>query len=140
MKRLFILLLSLSTFLPRLSSATVYSVDDSVLPQAKQQMTQLGLVAAPETQKKPTWTLNAGDTVGKDLEGWGTQAGWRVVWQLEKDWSVPASTAFTGDFEEVSAAVIKTLAKNGAIIHAEFFRANKTVVITGPGNDSQTQQ
>lgn len=77
------------------------------------------------------WTLTAGDTAKKDLEVWAEKAGWRVVWNLSKDWTVPASTVFTGTFEGAAADVIKTLASNGALIHAQFFEGNKTLVITG---------
>lgn len=81
----------------------------------------------------PTWTLTAGHTVGQELQVWGKTAGWKVIWDMQKDWSVPASTVFSGEFPTVAADVIKTLASNGALIHAQFFEGNKTIVVTGPG-------
>lgn len=79
----------------------------------------------------PTWTLTAGDAHRKDLEAWADKAGWKVIWNLSKDWIIPASTVFTGSFETATGDVIKTLAANGALIHAQFYEGNKTVVITG---------
>ena len=81
----------------------------------------------------PVWTLTGGQSVGHELKAWGEKAGWQVVWNLSTDWSVPASTQFSGEFPAVAAEVIKTLAANGALIHAQFFEGNKTLVVTGPG-------
>lgn len=38
----------------------------------------------------PSWTLKAGETVGRGLQTWGDRAGWKVVWNLTMDPSVPA--------------------------------------------------
>lgn len=82
---------------------------------------------------KPVWTMTAGRTVGQELQGWGAKAGWKVIWNMPKDWSVPASTTFSGDFKEVAADVIKTLAANGALVRAQFYDGNKTMIVNGPG-------
>lgn len=79
----------------------------------------------------PKWTLDAGQTIGHELQKWGDKAGWKVVWNLQKDWTVPASTVFEGDFQTAAAAVIQTLAANGALVHAQFYEGNATMVITG---------
>ena len=81
----------------------------------------------------PEWTLTAGDTIGHDLQIWADKAGWKVIWSMQKDWTVPASTIFSGEFPVVAGEVIKTLASNGALIHAQFYEGNKTMVVTGPG-------
>lgn len=85
----------------------------------------------------PSWTLTAGHTVGKDLQEWAVKAGWRVVWNLPKDWSIPASTTFHGNFKEAASSVIKNLAANGALIRAQFYDGNNTLVVNGPGAASQ---
>jgi hypothetical protein len=91
----------------------------------------------PALAPKPAWTLAAGHTVGKELQAWGEKAGWKVVWNMPKDWVVPSSTVFRGDFKAVASGVIKNLADNGAIIHAQFFDGNNTLVVSGPGVASQ---
>lgn len=83
------------------------------------------------------WTLNAGQTVGRELQAWGVKAGWKVIWNMQKDWSVPASTSFSGDFPSAAADVIKTLAINGALVRAQFYDGNKTMVVSGPGVAAQ---
>lgn len=79
------------------------------------------------------WTLKAGLTNGQNLKAWGESAGWEVLWNMPKDWTVPASTTFYGEFPEVAEAVIKTLAANGALVRAQIYDGNKTMVISGPG-------
>lgn len=88
---------------------------------------------ANKPKQSLVWTLTPGRTVGKELEAWGEIAGWKVIWNLQKDWSVPAASEFIGEFRAAAASVIKTLASNGALISAEFFEGNKTMVVTGPG-------
>lgn len=85
------------------------------------------------TKPLPVWTLTAGRTVGQELKTWGERAGWHVIWSLSKDWSVPASTSFSGEFPAAAADVVKTLAANGALIRAQIFDGNKTFVVVGPG-------
>lgn len=85
----------------------------------------------------PVWTLTAGRTVGQELQAWGAKAGWKVIWSMPKDWSIPASTSFTGDFPVAAAEVIKTLATNGALVRAQLYEGNKTMVVTGPGVAAQ---
>lgn len=94
-------------------------------------------VLVPAPKPAPTWTLTAGRTVGKELQGWGEKAGWKVIWNLPKDWAVPATTTFPGDFKTAASSVIKNLSANGAIISAKFFDGNNTVVVAGPGVASQ---
>jgi hypothetical protein len=82
---------------------------------------------------KQVWTLTAGHTVGEELQGWGEKAGWKVIWSMPKDWSVPATTSFSGDFKSAASDVVKTLAANGALVRAQFYDGNKTMIVTGPG-------
>jgi hypothetical protein len=83
----------------------------------------------------PTWTLEKGHTISQDLQVWGDKADpkWKIVWNMQKDWTIPAPTQFTGTFSTCAAEVIKTLSSNGVLIHAQFFEGNNTMVVTGPG-------
>lgn len=85
------------------------------------------------TRTPGSWTLTAGHTIGQELAAWGEKAGWKVVWSMQKDWTVPASTVFPGDFKTAASAVITTLAGNGALIRAQFYDGNNTLVVVGPG-------
>lgn len=99
----------------------------------KQNKCLIEVTVPPPAPKVPTWTLKEGHTIGKEIQSWATDAGWKVVWNLSKDWSVPAQTTFTGDFKSAATEVIKTLAANGVLIRAQFYDGNKTMVVSGPG-------
>ena len=78
----------------------------------------------------PVFVMNRGNLVLTDLQKWGTQAGWTVVWQLTSDWVVPNNASFTGNFPKAVTAVIQALNSDGANLHAKFYNGNNTVVIT----------
>jgi hypothetical protein len=86
---------------------------------------------SPSALKSAVWRLQAGDTIKTSLETWAKTVGWHIVWDLQRDWSVPSTTTYTGSFDEVAGQVIKTLSSNGALIHAKFYLGNQSMVVTG---------
>lgn len=91
----------------------------------------------PTIVPKQVWTLRQGYPIGQELEGWGKRAGWTVVWGLQRDVVAPSTTSFEGDFATAASDVIRTLAQNGALIHAQIFDGNHTLVVQGPGVPTQ---
>ena len=79
------------------------------------------------------WHLTAGHLVRQDLTRWGDKSGWRVLWHLPHDWTVPADTDFDGDFKDAASAVIRTLAEYGVVIRGQFYDGNRTLVVSGAG-------
>lgn len=77
------------------------------------------------------WRLNAGRLVRQELTEWGSKSGWHVLWHLQRDWTIPADTEFSGDFKEAASAVIRTLAENGLVIRGQFYDGNRTLVVSG---------
>ncbi|PNE59743.1 hypothetical protein A8H39_00925 [Paraburkholderia fungorum] len=87
----------------------------------------------PAPKPTPVWTIRAGYPIGQELKHWGTPIGWNVVWQMPRDVVAASTASFTGDFPTAVTEVVKTLADNGALIHAQIYDGNRTVVIEGPG-------
>lgn len=83
------------------------------------------------------WTLKAGETIGHSLRTWAEKAQWNVVWTLPRDWVVPGTASFTGSFPDAAENVIKTLSANGALVRAQIYEGNRTIVVTGPGTTQQ---
>lgn len=79
------------------------------------------------------WSLEAGQTIRQNLAAWAKKASWHVIWELSKDWVVPAPAQFRGDFPTAVEQVVTTLAKNGALIRAHISEGNNTIVIYGLG-------
>ena len=91
-------------------------------------------ISAPVADTKAgRWQLIAGHLVRQDLTNWGKESGWQVLWHLPRDWTVPADTAFDGDFKEAASAVIRTLAENGLVIRGQFYDGNRTLIVSGAG-------
>jgi hypothetical protein len=89
--------------------------------------------AEPAPKLAAVWTIRAGYPIGQELKRWGTPLGWNVVWQMPRDVIAAATATFTGDFPTAVTDVVKTLADNGALIHAQIYDGNRTVVVEGPG-------
>lgn len=81
------------------------------------------------------WVLEPGLPMKENLEKWAKAASpvWHVIWQVPKDWLVPAPTAFPGEFPDAATAAIQTLAENGALIKAHISEGNNTIRVFGPG-------
>lgn len=93
--------------------------------------TNIVIPVAPEPEL--IWQLKKGETIRSELTKWAKDSNWSLVWQFDKDWVIPSNSEFTGSFDIAAAKVIETLSSNGILIHANFYSANKTLVITGPG-------
>ncbi|SHF60079.1 Toxin co-regulated pilus biosynthesis protein Q [Acidocella aminolytica 101 = DSM 11237] len=85
----------------------------------------------PVPPPPPTWSLPAGQLVGRQISTWGESAGWHVIWNVGQDWPVPRASNFQGTFSGAASQVIEDLAAQGAPIHATFYRGNHTLVVTG---------
>lgn len=88
------------------------------------------VTANPLAGAIPVFVMSRGNLVLTDLQKWGAQAGWTVVWQLTSDWVVPNNASFTGNFPQAVSDVIQALNSSGANLHAKFYNGNNTVVIT----------
>lgn len=119
-----------------------YSITEKVTVSPGGEL-DIGLTESNEPQKNipaiaiepPTryWQLKKGETIRSELTKWAKDSDWSLVWQFDKDWVIPANSEFSGSFDVAAAKVIETLSTNGVLIHANFYNANKTLVITGPG-------
>ena len=76
------------------------------------------------------WFAHAGSTVLATLKAWGKKAGWTVVWNSDKDWTIPASFAHNGQFEAVATWMFRQLAAEGVLCKVRFYEGNQTVVVT----------
>lgn len=93
----------------------------------------LAVAAVPAVPTKEVWIIRQGYPIGQELKAWAKRAGWNVVWGLQRDVIAPTTTTFSGDFASAASEVVRTLAENGALIHAQIFDGNHTLVVQGPG-------
>lgn len=117
--------------------AAVRIIEDESVQEEKSAVQERDIVNVVKSAR--VWKMAEGKTVSKELSAWATAAGWKVIWNLNKDWAIPATTSFTGDFKTVATEVVKTLSDNGVLIRAQFYDGNKTLIINGPGTSEQQQ-
>lgn len=113
-----------STSAPTAASDSAPVVTSSAAPQK---------AAEPPPKPAEVWTIRQGFAIGEELKAMGSRANWNVVWQMPRDVIAATTTSFTGDFPSAVTDVVKTLAANGVLIHAQIFDGNHTVVVQGPG-------
>lgn len=88
-------------------------------------------VAAPSFEPVETWSLNKNTLILPDLQKWASKSGWAIVWKTKKDWSVPNTTVYTGDFSKAVIGVVKDLNYDGAApaLHYKVWNNNNTITI-----------
>lgn len=76
------------------------------------------------------YVVAAGYMLRTTLSNWGEGSGWKVVWDSEYDYAITTDATFSGDFIEASKQLITAMKDARPTITADFFKANKTVVIS----------
>ena len=76
------------------------------------------------------WVAAEGVTLRTLLTEWGDIAGWRVVWNMDRDYTLEASATFRGRFVDVASALIRSFARATPAPKAVFYQGNKVLVVS----------
>lgn len=76
------------------------------------------------------WNAVEGSTLRGLLTDWGDQVGWRVVWNMDRDYTLEAGAVFRGRFTDVSAALLRSFARARPAPKGVFYNGNKVLVIS----------
>lgn len=76
------------------------------------------------------WTAYEGATLRGLLQEWGDIAGWRVVWNMDRDYVLEAGAVFRGRFIDVTSALLRSFARARPAPLGTFYRGNKVLVIS----------
>lgn len=76
------------------------------------------------------WVATEGSTLRGLLTEWGDEAGWRVVWNMDRDYTLEAGAVFRGRFMDVSAALLRSFARARPAPKGVFYKGNKVLVIS----------
>ena len=76
------------------------------------------------------WIAPQGTTLRTLLTEWGEASGWRVVWNMDRDYSLDASAIFRGQFTSVSAALLRSFARAMPAPKGVFYKGNKVLVVS----------
>lgn len=75
------------------------------------------------------WLAEEGSTLKGLLSEWCERAGWRLVWNSNRNYTLGAGAMFRGRFADVSSALIRTFARAQPAPLATFYKGNRVLVV-----------
>ena len=75
------------------------------------------------------WLAEEGATLKGLLSEWCERAGWRLIWNTNRNYTLSAGAMFRGRFADVSSALIRTFARARPAPLATFYKGNRVLVV-----------
>jgi len=75
------------------------------------------------------WLAEEGSTLKGLLTDWSERAGWRLIWNSNRNYTLSAGAMFRGRFADVSSALIRTFARARPAPTATFYKGNRVLVV-----------
>ena len=75
------------------------------------------------------WLAEEGSTLKGLLSEWCERAGWRLVWNSNRNYTLAAGAMFRGRFADVSSALIRNFARAQPAPLATFYKGNRVLVV-----------
>lgn len=88
--------------------------------------------SAQSTRIDGVWIARQGQTLRATLEAWAREAGWRIAWRADHEYTLMASAEFQGSFEDAAGTLIEAFANASPPIFGRLYTGNRVLVITNP--------
>jgi len=75
------------------------------------------------------WLAEEGSTLKGLLTDWSERAGWRLIWNSNRNYTLSAGAMFRGRFADVSSALIRSFARARPAPVATFYKGNRGLVV-----------
>lgn len=75
------------------------------------------------------WLAEEGKSLKTLLTEWSDKAGWRLVWNSNRNYTLTAGAMFRGRFADVSSALIRAFARARPAPVATFYKGNRVLVV-----------
>ena len=75
------------------------------------------------------WLAEEGNTLKGLLTEWCERAGWRLVWNSNRNYTLGAGAMFRGRFADVASALIRNFARATPAPLATFYKGNRVLVV-----------
>ncbi len=63
------------------------------------------------------------------LVQWSEEAGWRLIWKTNRNYTLNAGAMFRGNFADVASALVRAFARAKPAPVATFYKGNRVLVI-----------
>ncbi len=75
------------------------------------------------------WLAEEGQSLKDLLTQWSDEAGWRLIWKTNRNYTLNASAMFRGTFADVASALVRAFARARPAPIATFYKGNRVLVI-----------
>lgn len=82
------------------------------------------------------WDAQEGDTLRELLTKWSALAGWKLLWNTNRNYTLSAGAMFKGKFTDVSSALIRAFARARPAPIATFYKGNRVIVVETMENEN----
>lgn len=75
------------------------------------------------------WLAEEGQSLKDLLTSWSEEAGWRLIWKTNRNYTLNAGAMFRGNFADVASALVRAFARARPAPIATFYKGNRVLVI-----------
>lgn len=118
-------------YTPAQQAAMALNPNQNPVPENYKQQEAKADVAddnAPNDQVKD-WLAEEGQSLKELLTAWSEEAGWRLIWKTNRNYTLSAGAMFRGNFADVSSALVRAFARARPAPIATFYKGNRVLVI-----------
>ena len=87
--------------------------------------------AGTDNQKElnKDWLAEEGQSLKDLLAAWSEEAGWRLIWKTNRNYTLNAGAMFRGNFADVASALVRAFARARPAPIATFYKGNRVLVV-----------
>ena len=82
-----------------------------------------------ESSTSKDWLAEEGQSLKELLTMWSDEAGWRLIWKTNRNYTLNAGAMFRGNFADVASALIRAFARARPAPIATFYKGNRVLVV-----------
>jgi len=84
---------------------------------------------AEESSDNRDWLAEEGQSLKELLTMWSDEAGWRLIWKTNRNYTLNAGAMFRGNFADVASALVRAFARARPAPIATFYKGNRVLVV-----------
>lgn len=102
-------------------SQQAYTINTAAQPQE---------VAAEDADvQNRDWLAEEGQSLKELLTQWSEEAGWRLIWKTNRNYTLNAGAMFRGSFADVASALIRAFGRARPAPIGTFYKGNRVLVV-----------